>query len=56
MGSSSFQAESMKKKLPWLKYDMKRAQYEEAVKQVEDAQIKAAEAAESLKNLTEPIK
>ncbi|XP_057807772.1 structural maintenance of chromosomes protein 5 [Salvia miltiorrhiza] len=48
-------AESMKKKLPWLKYDMKKATYQEAKKQEDDAKLKLNEAAKALNDLTVPI-
>ncbi|KAK6140525.1 hypothetical protein DH2020_025724 [Rehmannia glutinosa] len=48
-------AESMKKKLPWLKYDIKKAEYLEAKKQEEDAKLKLDDAAKALKELREPI-
>ncbi|XP_065856265.1 structural maintenance of chromosomes protein 5-like [Euphorbia lathyris] len=47
--------ESMKKKLPWLKYDMKKAEYMEAKEQEKDAKKKLDEAAKALKNLAEPV-
>ncbi|PIN23636.1 Structural maintenance of chromosome protein SMC5/Spr18, SMC superfamily [Handroanthus impetiginosus] len=49
------QAELMKKKLPWLKYDMKKADYVEARKQEKDAKLKLDEAAKALNELREPI-
>lgn len=45
----------MKKKLPWLKYDMKKAEYLEAKEQEKDAKLKFDEAAEALNKLREPI-
>lgn len=45
----------MKKKLPWLKYDIKKAEYLEAQKQADDAKLKLDEAAKALKDLREPI-
>ncbi|KAK6140426.1 hypothetical protein DH2020_025836 [Rehmannia glutinosa] len=48
-------AESMKKMLPWLKYDIKKAEYLEAKKQEEEAKLKLDEAAKALKELREPI-
>lgn len=46
----------MKKKLPWLKYDMKQAEYREA-KERENSAAKALEDAANLLNkLKEPIK
>ncbi|KAK3006360.1 hypothetical protein RJ639_016613 [Escallonia herrerae] len=48
-------AESMKKKLPWLKYDMKKYQYLEAKKQENDAKKKLDAAAKILNDLREPI-
>ncbi|KAA8515642.1 hypothetical protein F0562_018747 [Nyssa sinensis] len=47
--------ESMKKKLPWLKYDMKKAEYMEAKKQENDAKKKLDEAATALNHHREPI-
>ncbi|KAF2293540.1 hypothetical protein GH714_002569 [Hevea brasiliensis] len=47
--------ESMKKKLPWLKYDMKKAEYMEAKELEKDAKKKLDEAAKTLKDLKEPI-
>ncbi|XP_057496427.1 structural maintenance of chromosomes protein 5 isoform X1 [Actinidia eriantha] len=47
--------ESMKKKLPWLKYDMKKAEYMEAKEQENDAKKKLDEAAKSLNEAKEPI-
>ncbi|KAF3457440.1 hypothetical protein FNV43_RR02098 [Rhamnella rubrinervis] len=49
------QAESMRKKLPWLKYDMKKAEYMEAKEQENDAKKKLDEAAKTLNDLKEPI-
>jgi hypothetical protein len=49
------QVESMKKKLPWLKYDMKKAEYMEAKEQEKDAKKKLDEAAKTLNDLREPI-
>lgn len=48
-------SESMKKKLPWLKYDMKKAEYMEAKKQEQEAKLKLDEAAKALSELREPI-
>ncbi|PWA51844.1 structural maintenance of chromosomes protein 5 [Artemisia annua] len=48
-------AESMKKKLPWLKYDMKRAEYLEAKDQEIEAKKKMEEAAKILNDIREPI-
>ncbi|KAI8571641.1 hypothetical protein RHMOL_Rhmol01G0135600 [Rhododendron molle] len=48
-------AESMKKKLPWLKYDAKRAEFMEAKEQEKDAKKKLDEAAKSLDDAREPI-
>lgn len=45
----------MKKKLPWLKYDAKKAEFLEAKSQEQDAKKKLDEAAESLNELMEPI-
>lgn len=49
------QAEVMKKKLPWLKYDAKKAEFLEAKRQEQDAKKKLDEAAENLNQLMEPI-
>ncbi|XP_057458731.1 structural maintenance of chromosomes protein 5 isoform X2 [Lotus japonicus] len=49
-------AESMKKKLPWLRYDMKQAEYREAKKRENDAEKALKEAAKLLSDLKEPIK
>ncbi|KAH6782870.1 structural maintenance of chromosomes 5 [Perilla frutescens var. hirtella] len=48
-------AESMKKKLPWLKYDIKKTAFQEAKKQEDDAKLKLDEAAKALNVLTAPI-
>lgn len=45
----------MRKKLPWLKYDMKKAEYMEAMKQEKDATKKLDKAARTLNDLREPI-
>lgn len=45
----------MKKKLPWLKYDMKKVEYLEAKQRQKDAKNKLDEAAKSLKDSREPI-
>ena len=45
----------MKKKLPWLKYDMKKAEYLEAKDKVADAKKKFDEAARILADLKQPI-
>lgn len=47
--------ESMKKKLPWLKYDMKKAEYMGAKEQENDAKKKFAEATKTLSEAREPI-
>ncbi|XP_052193685.1 structural maintenance of chromosomes protein 5 [Diospyros lotus] len=47
--------ESMKKKLPWLKYDMQKAVYMGAKKQENDAKKKLDEAAKTLNEAQEPI-
>ncbi|KAK9700291.1 hypothetical protein RND81_08G229800 [Saponaria officinalis] len=49
------QVELMKKKLPWLKYDLRKADYLEAKKQEADAKAKFDEAAKILSDLQEPI-
>ena len=46
----------MKKKLPWLQYDMKQAQYREAKDRENDAAKALEEAAKLLNDLKEPIK
>ncbi|KAI9116661.1 hypothetical protein K1719_012319 [Acacia pycnantha] len=48
-------AESMKKKVPWLRYDMKKAGYLEAKERENDAKRKMEEAAKMLNDLKEPI-
>lgn len=45
----------MKKKLPWLRYDMKKAEYLEAKRKEKDAKKKLDEAAKTLNELKEPI-
>lgn len=45
----------MEKKLPWLKYDMKKAEYMEAKEKEKDAKSKFDEAAQILNDLKEPI-
>lgn len=45
----------MKKKLPWLRYDMKQAEYREAKERENDAAKALEEAAELLNDLKEPI-
>ncbi|KAK1413281.1 hypothetical protein QVD17_35052 [Tagetes erecta] len=47
-------AESMKKKLPWLKYDMKKAEFLQAKEHEQDAKQKLEEAAELLSSIREP--
>ncbi|KAG7945746.1 hypothetical protein I3843_14G004900 [Carya illinoinensis] len=47
--------ESMKKKLPWLKYDMEKAKYMESKEREKDARKKLDEAAKTLNGLREPI-
>lgn len=49
------QVESMKKKLPWLKYDMKKAEYLEVKEKEKEAKKKLDEAANTLNDLKEPI-
>lgn len=49
-------ADSMRKKLPWLKYDIKKAAYQESKKQEDEAKLKLDEAAKALNDLTVPIK
>ena len=43
------------KKLPWLKYDMKKAEYTEAKEHEKDAKKKLDETAKTLSDLKEPI-
>lgn len=45
----------MKKKLPWLKYDMQKVRYMEAKEQENDAKKKLDEAAKTLNDIREPI-
>jgi hypothetical protein len=45
----------MKKKLPWLKYDMKKAEYMVAKEKEKDSKKKLDEAARALNDLREPI-
>lgn len=45
----------MKKKLPWLKYDMEKAKYMESKEREKDARKKLDEAAKTLNGLREPI-
>lgn len=45
----------MKKKLPWLKYDMKKAEYKEAKDKEADAKKKLEEAAKALNEHRAPI-
>ncbi|KAE9616263.1 putative structural maintenance of chromosomes protein [Lupinus albus] len=49
-------AETMKKKLPWLKYDMKQSEYLEAKERQKDAENALKEAAKILSDHQEPIK
>ncbi|CAN6806044.1 unnamed protein product [Brassica oleracea] len=46
--------DSMKKKLPWLKYDKKKSEYQ-AKKKLKEAEKKLDEAARSLSNVKEPV-
>ncbi|KAM7268547.1 hypothetical protein ACFE04_010713 [Oxalis oulophora] len=48
-------ADTMKKKMPWLKYDVKKAEYMEAKKEEKDAKKKLDDAAKSLNDFKEPI-
>ncbi|KAK1279019.1 hypothetical protein QJS04_geneDACA016910 [Acorus gramineus] len=48
-------AESMKKKLPWLRYDMKKMEYKKAQEQEAGAKKKLDEAAKILNDLARPI-
>lgn len=45
----------MKKKLPWLKYDMVKAAYMESKEKEKDSKMKLDEAARTLNNLRETI-
>lgn len=45
----------MKKKLPWLKYDMKKAEYLKAQEREKDAEKKLDEAAKILNEFKAPI-
>ncbi|KFK28971.1 hypothetical protein AALP_AA7G072000 [Arabis alpina] len=47
--------DSMKKKLPWLKYDMKKAEYVDAKKKMTEAVKKLDEASRNLNSIKEPI-
>lgn len=47
--------DSMKKKLPWLKYDKKKAEYMKAKEQMNQAKKKVDEAAKTVKNAKEPL-
>ncbi|CAN8300073.1 unnamed protein product [Cochlearia groenlandica] len=47
--------DSMKKKLPWLKYDMKKAEYMDAKKKMKEATKKLDEAARNLNIMKEPV-
>jgi hypothetical protein len=49
------QAENLKKKLPWLKYDQKKALYEESKKKEEEAKRLLHEAAAKSNDLKKPI-
>ncbi|KAK2440249.1 structural maintenance of chromosomes protein [Trifolium repens] len=49
-------AKSMKRKLPWLKYDMKQAEYREAKEREKIAAKESEKAAKLLNELKEPIK
>lgn len=44
----------MKKKLPWLKYDMKKAEFLQAKEHEQEAKKKLDEAAKLLNNIREP--
>ncbi|KAM5552127.1 structural maintenance of chromosomes protein 5 [Rosa sericea] len=48
-------AETMKKKLPWLKYDMKKSEYMEAKEKEKASKKKLDDAARILNDLQEPI-
>uniref|UniRef100_A0A1J3CXP7 Structural maintenance of chromosomes protein 5 n=1 Tax=Noccaea caerulescens TaxID=107243 RepID=A0A1J3CXP7_NOCCA len=47
--------DTMKKKLPWLKYDKKKAEYTDAKKKMKEAVKKVDEAARNLNSMKEPI-
>ncbi|CAG7879398.1 hypothetical protein BRARA_C00699 [Brassica rapa] len=47
--------DSMKKKLPWLRYDKKKSEYQGAKKKLKEAEKKLDEAARSLSNVKEPV-
>ena len=49
------QAELMKKKLPWLKYDLKKREYKDTLKRETEAKRKLDEAARILNELKAPI-
>lgn len=49
------QAELMKKKLPWLKYDLKKTEYQDAKKRETESKKKLDEAAKILSDLKAPI-
>ncbi|KAK2386251.1 structural maintenance of chromosomes protein [Trifolium repens] len=49
-------AKSMKRKLPWMKYDMKQAEYREAKEREKTAAKESEKAAKLLNELKEPIK
>lgn len=53
--SCHMQVELMKKKLPWLKYDLKKVEYIEAKKQEAEAKKKMDEAAKVLNDLKRPV-
>jgi beta-phosphoglucomutase-like phosphatase (HAD superfamily) len=46
----------MKRKLPWMKYDMKQAEYREAKEREKTAAKESEKAAKLLNELKEPIK
>lgn len=45
----------MKKKLPWLKYDMMKAEYMEAKEKEKDSKMKLDEAARTINNFTNQL-
>lgn len=52
----NMKVDSMKKKLPWLKYDMKKMEYMRAKEQENDAKRNLDELAKTLNTLSGPIK
>lgn len=52
----NMKVDSMKKKLPWLKYDMKKMEYMQAKEQENDAKRSLDELAKTLNTFSGPIK